>query len=56
MRHLTNETHGVDISQVDYVLGCGEEGVGDRYQRAGGAMGKAMAALISSVALSPSEE
>ncbi len=43
MRHLTNERHGVDISQVDYVLGCGEEGVGDRYQRAGGAMGKAMA-------------
>lgn len=43
MRHLTNETHGVDISQVDYVIGCGEEGVGDRYQRAGGAMGKAMA-------------
>lgn len=43
MRHLTNERHGVDLAQVDYVLGCGEEGVGDRYQRAGGAMGKAMA-------------
>lgn len=43
MRHLANGKHGVDVSQVDYVIGCGEEGVGDRYQRAGGAMGKAMA-------------
>lgn len=43
MRHLANGKHEVDTAQVDYVLGCGEEGVGDRYQRAGGAMGKAMA-------------
>lgn len=33
----------LDVSNIDYVIGCGEEGVGDRYQRAGGAMGKAMA-------------
>ncbi len=43
MRHLANGKHDVNIHEVDYVLGCGEEGVGDRYQRAGGAMGKAMA-------------
>lgn len=43
MRHLANGHHGVDTAQVDYVLGCGEEGVGDRYQRGAGAMGKAMA-------------
>lgn len=43
MRHLANGRHELDLAQVDYVLGCGEEGVGDRYQRAGGAMGKAMA-------------
>jgi hypothetical protein len=29
---------------VDYVIGCSEEAVGDRYQRGGGNMGKAVAA------------
>lgn len=43
MRHLANGAGNVDASEVDYVLGCGEEGVGDRYQRGAGAMGKAMA-------------
>lgn len=41
--HGANGDHAMDVTQVDYVIGCGEEGVGDRYQRAGGAMGKAMA-------------
>lgn len=31
---------------LDYVLGCGEEAVGDRYQRGGGNMGKAIAAML----------
>jgi betaine reductase len=35
---------GVDPDSVDYVIGCAEEAVGDRYQRGGGNMGKAMAA------------
>lgn len=43
LRHLLGSQHGVDKDEVDYVLGCGEEGVGDRYQRGAGAMSKAMA-------------
>jgi betaine reductase len=35
--------HGIDPESVDYVLGCGEEAVGDRYQRGGGNMAKAVA-------------
>jgi hypothetical protein len=29
--------------ELDYVIGCGEEAVGDRYQRGGGNLGKAIA-------------
>ncbi len=35
--------HGIDPASVDYVLGCGEEAIGDRYQRGGGNMAKAVA-------------
>jgi len=38
------ETTGIDPASVDYVLGCGEEAIGDRYQRGGGNMAKAVAA------------
>ena len=31
--------------EVEYVLGCGEEAVGDRYQRGGGNMAKAIAEM-----------
>jgi betaine reductase len=34
---------GVDPGSVDYVIGCGEEAVGDRYQRGGGNLAKAVA-------------
>lgn len=34
---------GIDPTSVDYVLGCGEEAIGDRYQRGGGNMAKAVA-------------
>jgi hypothetical protein len=37
------EHHGIDPTTVDYVLGCGEEAIGDRYQRGGGNMAKAVA-------------
>jgi betaine reductase len=37
------ERHGIDPESVDYVIGCGEEAIGDRYQRGGGNMGKAVA-------------
>ena len=33
----------VDPASIDYVVGCGEEAVGDRYQRGGGNMAKAVA-------------
>ena len=38
------ERRGLDPGQVDYVIGCGEEAIGDRYQRGGGNLAKAVAA------------
>jgi hypothetical protein len=35
----------MDPTEVEYVLGCGEEAVGDRYQRGGGSISKAMAEM-----------
>ncbi len=43
LMHLL-ETNGIDPASIDYVLGCGEEAIGDRYQRGGGNMAKAVAA------------
>ncbi|MDQ3944162.1 MAG: glycine/sarcosine/betaine reductase complex component C subunit beta [Actinomycetota bacterium] len=40
--HLLDR-HGIDPTSIDYVLGCGEEAIGDRYQRGGGNMAKAVA-------------
>ena len=40
--HLLDR-HSVDPASIGYVLGCGEEAVGDRYQRGGGNMAKAVA-------------
>jgi glycine/sarcosine/betaine reductase complex component C subunit beta len=37
------ERHGIDPASIDYVLGCGEEAIGDRYQRGGGNLAKAVA-------------
>jgi betaine reductase len=34
---------GVEQETVEYAIGCGEEAVGDRYQRGGGALAKAIA-------------
>lgn len=44
LRHLLHQT-GTAPDRVDYLLGCGEEAVGDRYQRGGGNLAKAMAEL-----------
>jgi betaine reductase len=41
------ERVGLETGALDYVLGCGEEAVGDRYQRGGGNMGKAIAAMLN---------
>lgn len=37
-------TSGVEPGSIEYVLGCGEEAIGDRYQRGGGNLAKAVAA------------
>ncbi|HEX8769562.1 MAG TPA: DUF5940 domain-containing protein, partial [Acidimicrobiales bacterium] len=37
------ETQGIDPESIEYVIGCGEEAIGDRYQRGGGNMAKAVA-------------
>jgi len=42
MRCLIAST-GVDPESVSYVMGSGEEAIGDRYQRGGGNLGKAVA-------------
>ena len=41
-RHLLAST-GVDPTSIPYVIGAGEEAIGDRYQRGGGNLGKAIA-------------
>jgi len=38
------ERSGRDPGSIDYVIGCGEEAIGDRYQRGGGNLAKAVAA------------
>lgn len=55
LRHLQTGASPVVPEEVDYVLGCGEEGVGDRYQRGAGAMGKAMAEFAGFQASSGSD-
>lgn len=42
MRHVL-KSFDVRPAQIDYVLGCDEEAVGDRYQRGGGNMAKSIA-------------
>lgn len=37
--------HGVDPSRIEYVVNCGEEAVGDRYQRGGGNLAKTVAEM-----------
>ena len=36
--------NGIDPDSIDYVIGSGEEAIGDRYQRGGGNLAKAVAA------------
>jgi betaine reductase len=42
LKHLLRSA-GLPAENLDYVIGCGEEAVGDRYQRGGGSMAKAIA-------------
>ena len=46
LRHLLHQT-GTPAERIDYLLGCGEEAVGDRYQRGGGSLSKAMAEMAA---------
>jgi betaine reductase len=41
--HLLQNLPNLDPRSIDYVLGCGEEAIGDRYQRGGGNLAKAVA-------------
>jgi len=43
LRHLIDKLGGAQ--EIDYLLGCGEEAVGDRYNRGGGNMAKAIGEL-----------
>jgi betaine reductase len=43
LRHLIAKMGGAD--KIDYLLGCGEEAVGDRYNRGGGNMAKSIGEL-----------
>ncbi len=43
LRHLIDTLGGAQ--EIDYLLGCGEEAVGDRYNRGGGNMAKAIGEL-----------
>jgi glycine/sarcosine/betaine reductase complex component C subunit beta len=41
--HLVRDGE-IDPDSIDYVIGCGEEAIGDRYQRGGGNLAKSVAA------------
>lgn len=43
LRHLTNSMGGAQ--DIDYLLGCGEEAIGDRYNRGGGNLAKSIGEL-----------
>jgi len=43
LRHLLTNTGKAE--EIDYLLGCGEEAIGDRYNRGGGSLSKAIGEL-----------
>ena len=54
LEHLLRAT-GLAAEDVPYVIGCGEEAVGDRYQRGGGNLAKAIAEQAGCVNASGSD-
>jgi hypothetical protein len=54
LRHMLRSTDA-DPSSIDYVISCGEEAVGDRYQRGGGNLAKAIAEDCGLVSASGSD-
>lgn len=53
--HHLMDGQGVDRGEIEYVLNCGEEAVGDRYQRGGGNLAKAIAEQVQLVNASGSD-
>ena len=49
------ESAALPPEQLEYAIGCGEEAVGDRYQRGGGNLAKAIAEQAGCVAASGSD-
>jgi len=47
LRHLIAKTGRAE--EIDYLLGCGEEAIGDRYNRGGGSLSKAIGELCGCV-------
>ena len=47
LRHLVAEAGRAE--EIDYLLGCGEEAIGDRYNRGGGSLSKAIGELCGCV-------
>ncbi len=47
LRHLISRLGGAE--SIDYLLGCGEEAVGDRYNRGGGNMAKAIGEMAGCI-------
>lgn len=45
LAHLVHD-NGVDPASIQYVIGCSEEAIGDRYQRGGGNLAKAIAESV----------
>lgn len=49
LRHLVAASGNGDAGQIDYLVGCGEEAIGDRYNRGGGNLAKAIGELCGCV-------
>lgn len=54
LEHVLRQS-GLAPEEIEYVIGCGEEAVGDRYQRGGGNLAKAMAEQAGCVNASGSD-
>lgn len=46
---------GIELGQIDYLLNSGEEAVGDRYQRGGGSLSKAIGEVVGCVSATGSD-
>lgn len=49
LRHAIDKCPSVQSTDMDYLLGCGEEAIGDRYNRGGGNLAKAVGEMCGCV-------